>query len=104
MKLIWNSKLAGPQSASVREKQPSLRTVFSETSLFIAANRGYINLGKWVQVLGMNVIIGWDHRCWGMLYLHEEEFQVLACWTCPFKERGSLTCNLATRLQDYLEC
>lgn len=74
--------------------------VFRETSLFIGVNRGYINLRKWVGVSEVSVIIGWGHRCWGMLYLCEEEFQVLACWTCPFKERGSLTCDLATRLQD----
>jgi hypothetical protein len=101
--LVGTGGLARSQPAWVREKQPSLDMVFRETSLFIGVNRGYINLRKWVGVSEVSVIIGWGHRCWGMLYLCEEEFQVLACWTCPFKERGSLTCDLATRLQDCLE-
>ena len=26
-----------------------------------------------------------------------------ACWACPYRERGYLTCNLTTRLHDYLK-
>lgn len=70
--------------------------VFNESALFCGDNKGYIKLGEWggneyTSLAGAEVL--------GIFYLCEDVFQVLA-GRCPYRERGILMCNLATRLCD----
>lgn len=54
-----------------------------------------------IQTLGECTPLAWAEAL-GMLHLDEEEFQVLAEHTL-YRERGSLSCNTATRLHDHLK-
>lgn len=76
--------------------------VFREIALFIGSDKLYKLWGvSGYRCLGVSVHY-WLCKVLGMLPLNGEEFQVLAGHILN-KEKGSLICNLITRLQDYVK-
>lgn len=83
------------------EKQPSPEMVSTETALFLGGEQGLFKpcgVGRGFLSKCTSLAEAW---VLGMLHLHK---MILgASWIRPHRERRSLPCNLATRLQNYLK-